>query len=288
MSIMTTILSGMIIFPDFAGADRSRNMRIPYVLRHKISNMKDLKHTLVVMIACGALVMLSHTPVLSQYNPFPYKYFGLEASVGPKELSVKSNISAINGIKIAEDAMVFGMFLGNESIAGKARFGMVRSAGESSGVIEIQDKHAGVNLFPLKIAGAKSSWIRPYVIAGMDFTNFKFYGTYELPPPSSRNGSQHSCPLESEMTDDAAAAPAPSDAPPRKDQLLGKMNTTSFNTGVGLNIHISGETHFINFFAEASHGFLLSTKAMVLEYKDTRVSDSFSINAGVSFGLKWF
>ena len=69
------------------------------------------------------------------------------------------------------------------------------------------------------------------------------------------------------------------------ERMLGKVNVSRFNTGLGVNIHIPGRRKFINLFAESSYGFVLGTKAFMSEFKETRFSNQLTANVGICIGV---
>ena len=234
------------------------------------------------------------TDAVGQFHQEPTRtFFGLEVSGGSRSFAIKSNIAELDRLKVAEEGYTAGLKVGTESVIARASFGSFKSSGLVREKVYLTEKKLGLNFFPLKIAGTKSRFFKPYILTNFDFSTLKFYGSYELPKVLMPVQQGHTdCPegggppnpddeiLEEEFTE--------IETPSGEEELLGKVNVTRFNAGAGINVHVPGKAHFLNFFGEVSYGFVLGKKAFVSEFEQTRISRQLSINVGLSFGFKGF
>jgi hypothetical protein len=240
------------------------------------------------------LLIINGRNALAQFHQEPTRtFFGLEVSGGSRSFAIKSNIAELDQLKVAEEGYTAGVSVGTESVIARTSFGAFKSSSLVREKVFLTEKKVGFDIFPLKIAGVKSSFFKPYILTNFDFSTLKFYGSYELPEVLMPVQQGHSdCP-------EAGGPPNPDEGiveeefteietPSGEEELLGKMNVTRFNAGAGINVHVPGKAHFLNFFGEVSYGFVLGKKAFMSEFDQTSISRQLSVNVGLSFGFKGF
>lgn len=251
----------------------------------------------IVVAAIICLVHLLFTDANGQYRERRYRksnvYFGIEGTMGTKTFSVRSDISAIDGMKAQEEGFSLGAVLGGRTFLAKLRTGFFKPSSELGEKITARNLELNLNAFPLELFGTKNQFFKPYIIAGIDRARLKFLGNYSLPtPPQPPLPTQPSIPCPCVCPGDEEVVPVP-ESPPSvstreevaDNSVLASVNIVWGSVGTGLIIHVPGKNKFINFFMEAQYGIPLSTRASSPAFDRTSTSEQLSLSAGIAMGL---
>ena len=255
----------------------------------------DQRTITVAVIIC--LVHLLFTDVDAQYKERRYRksniYFGIEGTMGTKTFSVRSDISAIDGMKAQEEGFSLGAVFGGRTVLAKLKTGFFKPSSELGEKINARNLELNLNAFPLELFRSKNEFFKPYFIAGIDRTRLKFLGNYSLPaPPPPPLPTQPSIPCPCVCPGDEEVIPVP-ESPPSvssreeltENSVLSSVNILWGSVGTGLIVHVPAKNKFINFFMEAQYGIPLSTRASTAAFDRTSTSEQLSLSAGIVMGL---
>lgn len=190
-----------------------------------------------------------------------YRYFGLEASFGMKASTISSDVEAIDNMRLAEEGGSIGLVMGNQVVKGRLQVaGFYYSNSSVKHTVNMVESSLQFNVYPLKFINKSKQALNPYVSGGVDYATLKFFGYYNNPESTKKiNYSSSSAPF------------------------IGKIASTQGTVGAGIEWRLAQVRDFVHLFAEAKYSFSMAQDADEF-YKNTKVSNSTSINIGVSFG----
>jgi len=191
-----------------------------------------------------------------------YRYIGFEANFGVKSSTISSDLAAVNNMSVMEEGGSVGLVLGNQVVKGRMQVaGFYYSNSSVKHTVNRIESAMLLNVYPLKFINKSRQAINPYVSGGVDYSTMKFFGYYNNPEATKKiNYSSSSAPF------------------------LGKIASTRGTIGAGIEWRLPQMRDFVHLFAEARYSWAISQNADDL-FKNTKVSNSTSINIGVSFGL---
>lgn len=223
-------------------------------------------------------------------------YLGVEATMGTKTFSVKSNIPAIDGMKSLEEGLSLGVVAGGKVVLAKIKHGFFKPSAAIAEKINLRNLEINVNAFPLEILRTKNQFFKPYLIVGVDRNQLKFLGNYSLPtspvPPAPPLTPATPCPCICPGEEEVIPVPSTVAATPSlneelaEDTVLGTVNAVRGSVGTGLVIHVPGKNKFINFFMEGQYGVPLRRRATSPAFDHTSVTGQLSLSAGLAVGLR--
>ena len=115
-------------------------------------------------------------------------------------------------------------------------------------------------MYPLAWFNLTQSRLQPYLVGGMAYDQFRFYGFYLNREPGHTNYSVGEAPL------------------------LGKMTAITGSYGAGLDLRLKDEWDFVHVFVEYRQGRTMSASSASDAFADTRFDGRGQFLAGVSFG----
>ena len=189
----------------------------------------------------------------------PYK--GFVANFGMRSFKITSNIEKINQSSLLQGGGQIGLVFGNSIFRSKiGLLGYYSTAGNTAGTVDLYESNASVNFYPLSWISKKSTMVEPYITAGLDYDQFKFYGYYLNQEPGQINYSQTEAPY------------------------LGKMKQVNATVGMGIEVKLMDRYDFVHLFSEIRYGHNISAKAKNAEFTNTEISNQTQIILGISFG----
>jgi hypothetical protein len=196
-----------------------------------------------------------------EFRNSQYRYFGLEANFGMKTSALESDVEAINNMSLAEEGGSIGLVLGNQAVKGRMQVaGFYYSNSSVKHTVNMVESALQLNVYPLKFINKSRQALNPYVSGGVDYSTLKFFGYYNNPEGAKKiNYSSSSAPF------------------------IGKIASTRGTVGAGIEWRLAQVSDFVHLFAEAKYSFAMAQDADEF-FKNTKVSNSTSINIGVSFG----
>lgn len=195
------------------------------------------------------------------YRNSQYRYFGLEANFGVKTSALTSDVEAINNMRLVEEGGSIGLVMGSQVVKGRMQVaGFYYSNSSVKHTVNMIESSLQANVYPLKFINKSKQSINPYFSGGVDYATLKFFGYYNNPESTKKiNYSGSSAPF------------------------IGKIASTRGTVGAGIEWRLAQVNDFVHVFAEAKYSFAMAQDADEF-YKNTKVSNSTSINIGVSFG----
>lgn len=228
-----------------------------------MSLLNSAKNKGIFILSLFILFGLHSSAVQAQHmRNSQYKYMGFEANFGVKSSRISSDLAAIHNMSVKEEGGSIGLVMGNQIV--KARFqaaGFYYSNSSVKQTVNLIESAMLLNVYPLKFINKSQQAINPYVSGGVDYSTLKFFGYYNNAEANKKiNYSTSSAPY------------------------LGKIAATRGTIGAGIEWRLSQVRDFVHLFAEARYSWAIAQSANEL-FKNTKVSNSTSINIGVSFGF---
>jgi hypothetical protein len=195
-----------------------------------------------------------------EFRNSQYRYIGLEAHFGVKASNIISDLEPIHNMRLMEEGGSIGLVMGNQVIKGRMQVaGFYYSNSSVKHTVNMVESSLQLNVYPLKFINRSRQAINPYVSGGVDYAMLKFFGHYNNPEGKKINYSSSSAPY------------------------IGKIATTRGTIGAGIEWRLPQVSDFVHLFAEAKYSFAMAQDADEF-YKNTTISNSTSVNIGVSFG----
>jgi len=192
-------------------------------------------------------------------------YVGGEMSLAFPQYSLKSRISALEGLRVNYIGTNLGGLIGNAIGKLKANIGLYYSEPSVPYTMEMFQGAIAGTLYILRINKVKHHSFEPYVTLGLAHQQTKFYGNY--------------------LPQDNGIAPL-ANYSNSEQPLLGKTGFTQMNTGVGVEYQLTScNTTFIHLFAEVGYGVSISSSASNLAFAGTRLSNPTTFSLGINFGI---
>lgn len=281
-----------------------------------MKTLTTLKSLIFNTLVVGTLFINIDQVAAQQYYRQPAKLFlGVEAGTGPRSFKIDSDIPEIDGTTVNEEGFNFGLMFGVNQFQFKANQGFYKASAAVGQHIDMSEFLVGSNYFLLKPAGKKRKYVKPYLTANVNASKVTFFGSYGLPQPAPPAIAPPPCtctcpaagepaipadPIENteeviefssqSVTESDRAATLPEsmqeEQPAGDERELGYIRSVRADVGAGIMIHLPARRYFMNFFAEAKYGLTLDQQASNFGFSNTKISDPFIINLGVSVGLK--
>jgi len=193
-------------------------------------------------------------------------YLGGEMSLAFAQYSLKSRISALEGLHVNYIGTNLGGVVGNSIGKIKANVGLYYSEPSVPYTMEMFQGAIAGTLYILRVNKLKYHSFEPYVTLGLARQQTKFYGNY-LP-----------------VTENGIVPPANYSA--AEQPLLGKAGFTQLNTSVGVEYQLTScNTTFVHLFAEVGYGVSISSRASNQAFVGTRLSNPTTFLLGINFGI---
>lgn len=210
------------------------------------------------------IVLILHTMIVDAQS-FQFKsknpYKGFVANFGTRSSKINSTIQKINQSSLLQTGGQIGLIFGNSIVRSKiGLLGYYSSAGNTAGTVDLYESNASVNFYPLSWISKKITMVEPYITAGLDYDQFKFYGYYLNQEPGQINYSHAEAPY------------------------LGKMKQVNGTVGMGIELKLMDRYDFVHLFSEIRYGHNLSAKAKNAEFMNTEISNQTQIILGICFG----
>lgn len=235
-----------------------------------------------------------------RYIRLPKFHIGLEVSSGPRSVQVKSDIEALNNVRVDEEGINVGMVLGTNAVQAKIRKGFFTASKASAQKIDFNGLDISLNGMLLSFFGTKIKYVKPYFSLGFARNNLSFTGSYSLPenqtvpaetvppccckPPSDGPLGDPDFPgvngaptAETPIKEEEVTKP--------EDKELGSMMQSRLNAGLGVQIFVPTNRYFISLFADVKYGILVSSSTATPAFENTRISAPVYATLGVAFGL---
>lgn len=213
--------------------------------------------------------------------------------MGNRKYSLHSDLPDLKGVSLVQSGRTYGVIFGSSLAMAKIKIGNFSSQ-KNDNPIHSSSFELSLNISPLQLISKMDRKIEPYLVTSIETTNVYSSGTYtqstvfqkntNVPPPCSctcdstnTNGSgspiQHIDPRGTTSPDNA---PAP---------YSGTFGSTRLNLGVGINVHLSKGSLFLNFFAEMKYGLAVGTTSSTQALLYTYALNQVVVNSGVSIGV---
>ncbi len=216
----------------------------------------------ILFLSFFTLLGLNTTGVQAQHmRNSQYRYIGFEANFGVKSSRISSDLAAIHNMNIMEEGGSLGLVMGNQIVKGRIQAaGFYYSNSSVKHTVNLIESAMILNVYPLKLVNKSRQAINPYVSGGVDYTMLKFFGYYNNTEANKNVNYSSSAPY------------------------LGKISDTRGTIGGGIEWRLPQVRDFVHLFVEARYSWAIAQTADEL-FQNTKVSNSTSINIGVSFGL---
>ncbi|MGC1240642.1 MAG: hypothetical protein WA874_03595 [Chryseosolibacter sp.] len=188
-------------------------------------------------------------------------YRGFVASFGTRTANISSDIAKLNGSGLVQTGGQLGLVYGNKIV--KSRIGLLgyyTSGGSSAGTTDLFASNISVNFYPLSLLSNRTFVLEPYLTAGLDYDQYKFYGFYLQQEPGQMNYSQAEAPF------------------------LGKIKQVNTTGGVGIQVKLKDQFDFIHVFSEFRMGHNLSANTKHVAFAETQTKNPRQLIVGISFG----
>ena len=193
----------------------------------------------------------------------PKSYKGFVASFGTRSATLNSSIAPLHETALIQHGGKVGLVAGNDIVRAKlGLLGYYTSGGNSAGTTDLYSSNIAVNLYPLSWITKSSGMIEPYITAGLDYDQHKFYGYYLNQEPGNTNYSQAEAPY------------------------LGKIKQVNATAGLGVEVKLRDDLDFVHLFTEFRYGHNLSTKTQDSAFSGTAVTGQTQLVLGISFGSR--
>jgi len=222
-------------------------------------NSEAIKGTLALVLFIVVQISSVNAQGLRNSN---YRYVGFEANFGVKSSKLSSDLAALNNMNLVEEGGSVGLVMGNQLVKGRMQVaGFYYSNSTVKHTVNLVESSLGLNVYPLKFINKSRQAINPYVSGGVDYSTMKFFGFYNETDANRKiNYSSSSAPF------------------------LGKVSSTRGTVGAGVEWRLPQMHDFVHLFAEARYAWTVAQDSDEL-FMNTTVSNSTSINIGVSFGI---
>jgi hypothetical protein len=219
----------------------------------------------MLILSIAFMVELKSCSVHAQGIPYYGRvksYWGFEGSFGTRSFSLRSDIAAIDGMKVIEEGGSAGVIVGVEAVQIKVRGGFYYSSSKVCHTVNLFETEGTINLRPLQLVGPGHRVLEPYAFAGINKSTLKFHGFY------NQNGIDNS-----KVNFSTERAP-----------YLGKILLTSATLGFGIDFRLPERMSFIHLFSEVKYSAPINQESGSPMFGKTTTSDQLALNVGVSFG----
>jgi hypothetical protein len=216
------------------------------------------------------------TPLQAPVRPLAVSrthfHTGFDVSFGRKSFLLSSDLTELNQLKVLEEGGSGGVVIGNDIIELKLRQGYYYSASRVAYTVDLVESEANVTINLFSLLTHHAYQLQPYALFGVARNAMSFYGFYankaggEITDPPASNSIQKRNYSVSQ--------------PP----FTGKVIATRATAGLGLSYSIPMQYSFVKVYSEVNYGYAVDISSELL--KNTTVANQFTMNLGVSFGLK--
>jgi hypothetical protein len=206
----------------------------------------------------------------SQFTRKGHVNAGFDVAFGTKNFNVFSDIPALDQMRVVQEGGAAGLFMGNDRIKVKIKQGYFYSASSVPQSVDLIESDATINLNFLQLKKIRSRNFDPYILAGIERNALKFYGFFNNKQTDAGNRSNLQNPRINYSVSET----------PYKGKVVALRATVGF----GLAYRIPIQYSYVKVYSECKYGY--PVKSSSLELKNTTVSNQFTVNAGVSFGLQ--
>lgn len=190
----------------------------------------------------------------------PTFYKGLEAGFGVRTFTISSNIDELKNASVHQEGGSAGLVFGTEKIKFKLRGGIYYAAGNSTTSVNLLETDASTTVYPLQFVKHITCPIQPYVITGISYNTYKFFGHYMDPDGSASNYSS------------------------TREPFVGRISQTSATVGMGIEWRLVDEYNFVHLFAQVRTTVPFMSGYSNDALSQTKIGNVVMVNVGVSFG----
>ncbi len=190
-------------------------------------------------------------------------YLGLTVSFGARRSSVTSNFEQINNQTLLQEGGSVGAVWGMGSFEVKATAGYYYPSAKMDHSINLIEVGLQTQVQPLQLITKKQTRVNPYIIAGVNRSEYKMHGFYTGHDQAAINYSVSSAPY------------------------LGSVKTYHASAGAGISVSLKDDFDFVKLFADAQYSHPFSTGSTT-EFVNTRTSAQWNFNLGIKFGMNHF
>ena len=219
-------------------------------------------------------------------------YFGFESTTGTKKFSVHSDLTNLAAKALIQQGRTYAVIFGSSLIKGKFSLGNFSSEKRDQQPVHSSSTELAFNISPIQLFSKQDRVIEPYLITAVETTKVKSSGMFTPPKIPAAQGAAAgaaSAPSTCSCTcPNAVGLPGSPSAPtePTPASYSGNYGTTRINVGVGLNVHLTKGSLFLNLFAEMKYGIsagtTYSTQALSYTYALSQVAYSTGISVGIT------
>lgn len=219
------------------------------------------KISIIIILFAGLSLYSTITSAQSLRNRRAPLYRGFEMSYGVRSFSIKSNITAINGLDVITEGGSAGIMLGSKVVRTRLIGGFYYAASCVKRTVDAFELDASTNIYPLQTLRKKSR-TTPYLVSALVYNKLKFGGNY----------------LE---TDTKRTNRSVSD-----DKYIGKLHQVNFSTGIGASYSLYDRFDYLQLFAETRYNLPLAIDTQSAGFKSTTSTAQLMVTIGVRFGAR--
>lgn len=190
-------------------------------------------------------------------------HVGFMVSFGTRSSTLSSNYAAIDGMNVLEEGGSAGIIWGSRAFETEITLGYYYSAARVAHTTDLIEVRSSTRFYPLRAIKKGSSRVNPFLSAGVTKNYYKLYGYY-----TTEEITQINCSVS-------------------KEPYLGNLNVYNASVGAGVSVSLLNDYDFLKLFASTNYSRPFSTQSST-DFRQTTMSDLWSFNLGVSFGVNRF
>ena len=221
----------------------------------------QFKITIIIILFTALSLYSAATEAQTFRSDKPVLYKGFEMSYGVRNFSIKSDISAINSLRVLTEGGSAGIMIGSRVVRTQLKGGFYYSASSVKRTVDIFELDASTNIYPLEAITKKKRTV-PYVVSALLYNKLKFGGNCLEVDGTRRNRS---------VSD---------------DNYIGKLHQVNFSTGIGVTHSLYETVDYFQFFAETRYNFPFAIETQSAAFNATTSTPQLMVTVGVRFGSR--
>lgn len=208
-----------------------------------------------------SLTEISVNNSMNMARPLKPVYLGYELGLGVPLLTINSDISKLNGLRIPSLGARVGGVMGSAKGKLKGYGGLYYPDSTVPYDFDLLEVGASASVYVLRLNQTNYHTLEPYVLTDLNYQVLKYYGSY--------------------LADASEAGKAKNN-----DALLGSTKSTNVRVGAGVEFQLeSDQNKFLHLFAETGMGIQVNTSSKNESFSSTSATNQFWIAVGVNFGI---
>jgi hypothetical protein len=255
--------------------------------KHKTKPIMKTRSTLYSNLAwlVIALSSLTCSDLFAQrFSKADKVFIGLQGSMGTRLLQLNTDLSDYQRNPETQGGGSLGVLFGTQIISVKFSQGFFKSTDLTTKSLKQSESLLSIQLYPIQKNKGVYKYFSSYIVSGLGVTGIKMNGTY-FPPVKKGEAAAPTpptccCPGALPVSDELKAEELP-----EEKEFSGKLVTSRFNIGLGVQVNIQKTNNFGRLFAEMRYGIPVASNSNTPALLHTKGLKQMSVDFGIVFGI---